>query len=286
MNQLMQGWFSEVNNFWPGQALSLKVDEVLFHEKSLYQDVLVLKTSHWGNVLVLDGVIQITERDEFSYQEMITHLPMFTHPNPKKVAIVGGGDGGVLREVVKHKGVEEVHMLEIDLMVIESSKKYLPSISNGAFDDPRFKLHVDDAAVTLKKFTNYFDVIIVDSSDPEGPARSLFEKGFFETCHAALNENGTICNQAESIWLHLDFIASITPILKEVWTTVNYAYISVPTYPSGGIGFFLCTKNIAADKKPLREESKEFYDSCRYYSQSVHSSVFVLPSFVQRRLEL
>jgi spermidine synthase len=285
MNQLMQGWFSEVNNFWPGQALSLKVEEVLFHEKSLYQDVIVLKTATWGNVLVLDGVIQITERDEFSYQEMITHLPMFSHPNPKKVAIVGGGDGGVLREVIKHKGVEEIHMCEIDQMVIDVSKRFLPTISS-AFNDPRFQLHVDDAAVTLKKYKNYFDVIIVDSSDPEGPAKSLFERGFFQTCYDALNEKGSLCNQAESIWLHLDFIANICPVLKEMWTTVHYAYISVPTYPCGGIGFFLCTKNIQADKKPLREESKEFYDSCRYYSPNIHSSVFVLPAFVQRRLGL
>jgi len=201
----------------------------------------MMKTSTWGNVLVLDGVIQITERDEFSYQEMIAHLPMFEHPNPKKVCIVGGGDGGVLREVVKHEGVEEIHMCEIDQMVIDVSKRFLPTISS-AFDDPRFQLHVDDASVTLKRFENYFDVIIVDSSDPEGPAKALFEKGFFETCRKALNETGVISSQAESIWIHLDFIASIVPALKEVWTSVQYAYISVPTYPCGGIGFFICGK--------------------------------------------
>jgi len=285
MDKINNGWFSEVNDFWPGQALSLKVDEILFHEKSLYQDVMILKTATWGNVLVLDGVIQITERDEFSYQEMITHLPMFSHPNPKRVCIVGGGDGGVLREVVKHKHVEEIHMCEIDEMVIDVSKRFLPTISS-AFNDPRFQLHVDDAAITLQRYENYFDVIVVDSSDPEGPAKSLFEKGFFETCRKALKETGVVCSQAESIWIHLEFIASILPSLREVWTSVNYAYISVPTYPCGGIGFFVCGKNIQLEKKAIRDESKEFYDSCRYYSPRTHSSVFVLPAFVERKLQL
>jgi len=285
MDKIQNGWFSEVNDFWPGQALSLKVEEILFHEKSLYQDVLVLKTSTWGNVLVLDGVIQITERDEFSYQEMITHLPMMEHPNPKKVCIVGGGDGGVLREVIKHENVEEIHMCEIDQMVIDVSKRFLPTISN-CFDDPRFQLHVDDAAVTLKKFANYFDVIIVDSSDPDGPAKSLFEKGFFETCRQALSDTGVVSSQAESIWIHLDFIASITPALRQVWTSVHYAYISVPSYPCGGIGFFICGKNIEIQKRPIREGTTHFYNSCRYYSPSIHSSVFVLPVFVTRKLNL
>jgi len=129
-------------------------------------------------------------------------------------------------------------------------------------------------------------VIIVDSSDPAGPAKSLFEKGFFETCRKALGNKGVVSSQAESIWLHLDFIASICPALKEVWTSVNYSYISVPTYPSGGIGFFVCGKNIELQKKPIREGSQKFLDSCRYYSPRIHSSVFVLPSFVERKLNL
>jgi len=198
---------------------------------------------------------------------------------------LGGGDGGVLREVVKHTGVDEIHMCEIDQMVIDVSKRFLPGISSS-FDDPRFQLHVDDAAVTLKKFDNYFDVIIVDSSDPEGPAKSLFEKGFFETCRKALNDTGVVSSQAESIWIHLDFIASIVPLLKEVWTSVNYAYISIPTYPSGGIGLFVCGKNIELQKKPIREASNEFLESCRYYSTKIHSSVFILPVFVERRLQV
>jgi len=280
-----EGWFTEVNNFWPGIALSLKVDEVLFHEKSKYQDVMVCKTNTFGTMLVLDGAIQLTERDESSYQEMITNLAMFTHPNPKRVAIVGGGDGGVLREVARHKGVEEIHMCEIDEKVIEVSKRFLPTLSS-CFNDPRFQIHVDDAAVTLKNYTNYFDIIIVDSSDPDGPARVLFEKPFFETCKKALKEQGVLCNQAESIWLHLDFIVSITTSMREVWSTVNYAYTSIPTYPSGTIGFFICTKNLPNDKKPVREESKEFYNSLKYYSPTVHSASYVLPAFAHRRLVL
>ena len=148
--------------------MSLKVKKVLDHHRSLYQDILVFESESHGNVLVLDGVIQVTERDEFSYQEMIAHIPLFAHPNPKKVLVIGGGDGGVLREISRHACVEEIVICEIDKDVIEVSKKYLPSLAKG-YDDPRVTVHVMDGAKFMEENRDSFDVIITDSSDRRPP---------------------------------------------------------------------------------------------------------------------
>ena len=199
---------------WPGQAMSLKVNQILHHEKSKYQDVLVFESSDYGTVLVLDNVIQCTERDEFSYQEMITHLAMNAHPNPKKVLVIGGGDGGVLREVVKHESVEEATLCDIDEAVIRVSKKYLPGMSIG-FQHPNAKTHVGDGFEFLKNRQNEFDVIITDSSDPEGPAENLFKKSYFELLRDALREGGVITTQGCSLpfLLSISFVSSFQVFL-------------------------------------------------------------------------
>ncbi|KAI9813458.1 MAG: putrescine aminopropyltransferase [Pycnora praestabilis] len=174
--------------------MTLKVNQIIHHEKSKYQDVLIFESSDYGTVLVLDNVIQCTERDEFAYQEMITHLAMNAHPNPKKVLVIGGGDGGVLREVVKHDTVEEAILCDIDESVIRLSKKYLPGMAVG-FQHPAVKTHIGDGFKFLADKKNEFDVIITDSSDPEGPAESLFQKPYFELLYGALREGGVITTQ-------------------------------------------------------------------------------------------
>lgn len=179
---------------WPGQAMILKVNQVLHHEKSKYQDVLVFESSDHGTVLVLDNVIQCTERDEFSYQEMITHLAMNSHPNPKSVLVIGGGDGGVLREVVKHETVEKAILCDIDEAVIRVSKKYLPGMSIG-YQHPAVETFIGDGFKFLADRKNEFDVIITDSSDPEGPAETLFQKPYFELLYGALKDGGVITTQ-------------------------------------------------------------------------------------------
>lgn len=251
---------------WPGQAFSLQVEEVLFHEKSLYQDVLVFKRSvsisfqntlnfsnTYGNVLVLDGVIQATERDEFSYQEMLAHLPMFAHPNPKNVLIIGGGDGGILREVLKHESVESVTMCEIDQMVIDVAKKFLPGMSSG-FSHSKLNLFVGDGFEFLKKHKDAFDVIVTDSSDPVGPAESLFGQSYYELLRDALRDGGVLASQGrftmdkrmcllgECPWLDLSLIASLLSICRSLFPHVHYAAASVPTYTSGLIGYVICSK--------------------------------------------
>jgi len=232
-------------------------------------------------------VIQCTERDEFSYQEMIVHLPMFSHPNPRKVLIIGGGDGGALREVLKHKCVEEVTICEIDKVVIEVSKKYIPSMAHS-FSDPRVNKYVGDGIKFMEKYTNHFDVIITDSSDPQGPAKDIFERPYYEKMKNSLNENGLLCSQGECIWLHLDIICSMKKFCEELYPIVDYSYCTIPTYPSGQIGFLLCSKNPEQDfKNPVRVASSEDLETMklRYYNPEIHKASFVLPQFASRALK-
>merc|ERR1711939_601564 len=223
---IKDGWVREISDMWPGQAMTLKVNNVLHHEKSKYQDVLIFESSDHGTVLVLDNVIQCTERDEFSYQEMITHLAMNSHPNPKNVLVIGGGDGGFLREVVKHETVEKAVLVDIDEAVIRLSKKYLPGMSIG-FQHPAVTTLVQDGFKYLEDQKGQFDVIITDSSDPEGPAETLFQKPYFELLNGALKEGGVITTQAENQWLHLPLITKLKKDCKEVFPTVEYAYTTI-----------------------------------------------------------
>lgn len=282
---IKDGWFREISDMWPGQAMTLKVNQIVHHEKSKYQDVLIFESSDYGMVLVLDNVIQCTERDEFAYQEMITHLGMMAHPNPKKVLVIGGGDGGVLREVVKHECVEEATLCDIDEAVIRLSKKYLPSMSVG-YQHPKVKVHVGDGFKFLDDYKNEFDVIITDSSDPEGPAEMLFQKPYFELLRGALREGGIITTQAENPWLHMSMITNLKKQCKEVFPVAEYGWTTIPTYPAGQIGFMVCCKDGKVNvKKPVRSWSTEEEDKlCKYYSKEVHEAAFVLPKFAEKAL--
>ncbi|RGP62260.1 spermidine synthase [Fusarium longipes] len=284
---IVDGWFREISDMWPGHAMTLRVEKVLAHEKSKYQDVLIFKSTDFGNVLVLDNVIQCTERDEFSYQEMIAHLALNSHPNPKKVLVIGGGDGGVLREIVKHDCVEEATLCDIDEAVIRLSKEHLPSMACG-FDHPKSKTHVGDGFKFLNDYKNEFDVIITDSSDPDGPAEALFQKSYFQLLHDALREGGVITTQgSESPWLHLPLIARLKKDCGAIFPVAEYAYTTIPTYPSGQIGFMVCSKDPKADvKNPIRSWTKEEEDAkLRYYSSEIHKASFVLPKFAAKALE-
>ncbi|KAJ8312994.1 hypothetical protein KUTeg_010367 [Tegillarca granosa] len=172
MSSIDKTWFRELNDMWAGYCVSLEIEEILFQEKSKYQDILIFKSKSFGNVLVLDGIIQCSERDEFAYQEMIAHIPLSCHPNPKKVLVVGGGDGGVVREVLKHPSVQSVILCEIDQMVIDACKKFLPVMAQS-FDDPRLTVHVGDGVKFMKDHKGEFDVIITDAPDPIETATTL-----------------------------------------------------------------------------------------------------------------
>eukprot|EP01018_Ginkgo_biloba_P000468 Gb_30418 [translate_table: standard] len=305
---VIPGWFSEVNHMWPeaptnlhyfnnpmwhGEAHSLKVEKILFQGKSDYQDIMVFQSSTYGKVLVLDGVIQLTERDECAYQEMIAHLPLCSIPSPKKVLVVGGGDGGVLREVSRHSSVEQIDICEIDKMVIDVSKQFFPDLAVG-YEDPRVRLHVGDGAAFLRETAEgTYDAIIVDSSDPVGPAQELFEKPFFETVARALRPGGVVCSQAESMWLHMHIIQDIVSACRQTFKgSVNYAWTTVPTYPSGVIGFMICsTEGPPVDvKKPVnpiekQEASIESRGPLKFYNSEMHKAAFCLPAFLRKALD-
>ena len=293
------GWILERGVLWPGQAMAIQVDEVLYHERSKYQDILVFRSKTYGMVLVLDGVIQVTERDEYSYQEMIAHIPIYAHPNPKHVLCIGGGDGGVLREICKHPSIETITICEIDADVIAVSKQYLPSLSCG-YDDPRVTVHVGDGFAFLHNHLQVYDVIITDSSDPVGPANVLFETPYFNAMYHALRPGGIICTQGECMWLHLHLIAPLIQSISQQYATVEYAYTTIPTYPSGQIGFIIATKQqpasdnsssssdtataITTCRIPQRTMDETMAASMKYYTTELHQAAFVLPAFAHRAI--
>ncbi|KAI4330948.1 hypothetical protein MLD38_029184 [Melastoma candidum] len=304
---VVSGWFSQVqksgkaakgvyfnNPMWPGEAHSLKVEKVLFQGKSEYQEVLVFQSASYGKVLVLDGVVQLTEKDECAYQEMITHLPLCSIPSPRTVLVVGGGDGGVLREICRHSSVEHIDICEIDKLVIDVSKEYFPELAIG-FEDPRVHLHVGDAVDFMQKVpAGRYDAIIVDSSDPVGPAELLMEKPFFETVAKALRPGGVLCNMAESMWLHTHLIEHMISVCQDIFRgSVHYAWTIVPTYPSGTIGFLLCsTEGPAVDfvhpVNPIEklDKSPKHGRELKFYNSEMHSAAFSLPTFVRREVRL
>ncbi|KAK3706217.1 hypothetical protein RRG08_038480 [Elysia crispata] len=281
------GWFREINTSWDGFSINLKVEEILVQQKSEFQDILIFKSKSFGNVLVLNGIIQCTERDEFTYQEMITHLPMNLHPEPRRVLVVGGGDGGVIREVLKYKSVTEVVLCEIDQMVIDVCKEHLPSMAD-CLTDPRVTIHTADGAEYVRNNPNQFDVIITDAPDPDGVAADLFKKKYYQELHTCLTEKGLICCQGETVFLDLPVIKEITASCKEIFPSVGYALGNTPTYISGVMGYLLGSKQQNLDfSKPVRRLSDEDLDTMklRYYTSDVHTTAFNLPNYVRTALK-
>ncbi|XP_074097881.1 spermidine Synthase [Cotesia typhae] len=287
MDAFKKGWFSEFNDLWPGISVSFEVTKILHHEKSQFQDILLVDTKSHGRLLVLDGIIQCSESDEFSYQEMISFLPLCTHPNPKNVLIVGGGDGGVAREIVKHPGVEHVTQVEIDGRVLELSRQYLPSLACG-LSHPKVNLYVGDGFEFMKKHSQQFDVIITDSSDPIGPAECLFQESYFALMKTALKSGGLVCSQAGTIWSNDMQVEKTLGHCKSVFPAASYAYTSVPTYPTGQIGFVM--GSLDPDTK-FGEPVKVFTEKeleemkLKYYDDKIHRSAFVLPRFAAKAIK-
>jgi len=202
------------------------------------------------------------------------------------VLVIGGGDGGVARELSKHPAVEKITQCEIDERVIEISKKYLPYMAKG-FDSPKLTLHVGDGFAFMKEHTREFDVIITDSSDPVGPAESLYKKEYYALMKNALKPGGIVCTQGECLWLHLDLIQSMQEFCRELYPVVDYGYCTIPTYPSGQIGFTLCSLNPDTNfRSPVQRFSDEEEEKMgwRYYSKEMHEACFVLPRFARKRL--
>lgn len=285
---IKDGWFMEKNTQWPGQAFSLEVEEIILSKKSKFQDILIFKSKHHGMVLVLDGVIQCTEFDEYTYQEMLTFLPLNSHLNPKNVLIIGGGDGGIAREVVKHPSVESVTQCEIDVDVIDLSRKYIPSMGCG-FDDPKMNLYVGDGFAFMEAHKDQFDVIISDTSDPVGPAERLFSTEYYELMYNTLKENGILAVQGESMFIHQKLIRELLDFCNGLYAKAAYATGYVPSYPCGQIGYLIASKNpntqFGVPTRIFSEEEKEKM-KLKYYDEDIHKSAFVLPRSVKKALGL
>ncbi|MGI6485724.1 MAG: polyamine aminopropyltransferase [Tepidanaerobacteraceae bacterium] len=272
----MELWFTE--NHSKNVKFSIRVKDVLFKTKSPYQHIAVYETEDFGRVLALDDVVQVTTKDEFIYHEMITHIPLFTHDKPKRVLIIGGGDGGSVREVLKHP-INEVHHVEIDEQVLKTSKKFFPTISCG-YDDSRTKIFFEDGIQFVKNNKGY-DVIIIDSTDPLGPAVGLFSKDFYEDVFEALNDDGIMVAQTESPFYYSNLIKQIYDDISGLFKFANIYTAVVPTYPGVYWSFTMGSKKI----NPLSKDLKDVTEiDTKYYSKEIHKSCFVLPPFVKEMI--
>jgi spermidine synthase len=273
----VQFWFTEEQS--KGLRISVQVERVVEKRRTPYQEAVVSETSDFGRMLTLDDVIQTTERDEFAYHEMICHVPMCSHPNPDRVLVVGGGDGGAVREVLKHP-VQAVDLVEIDEAVISLSKEHLPSISSG-LADPRVRVIIGDGIEFVAGSRDAYDVIIVDSTDPVGPAQGLFERGFFERVRRALREGGLFAAQTGSPFYSAELVARVYRDLRSVFPKAGLYLGCVPTYP-GGLWVFSIGSVGGEFTSPL---PGRVVKGTKYYDEAVHSAAFVLPPFVRRLID-
>lgn len=279
----MELWYTEKHTANAG--ITLKVVRSLFSGKTDFQQLDIVETLEYGRMMLLDGLVMVTERDEFVYHDMISHPALFTHPNPKKVLVIGGGDGGSIREIVKHPEVEQAVLCEIDGQVIEQSIEHLPSMAceiDGS--NPRVILHVDDGIAYIRAHRNEFDVILVDSTDPIGPAVGLFEEDFYRTVFAALKEDGIMVAQSESPFYHADIQKGMFNNLRRVFPIVEMYQAFIPTYPSGLWSFAFASKKY----HPVRDFDREraarrgFYT--KYYNEDLHLGAFMLPTFARENI--
>ncbi len=260
-----------------GFGLTVEVTKHLCHRVSPFQTIDIYETVKTGRMMLLDGVIQLSEWDEFSYQEMMTHVPLMAHPCPENVLVIGGGDGGVLREVARHACVRRIDQCEIDAEVIACAKEFLPSMACG-YDDPRVHTFIGDGAEFIRNREGEYDVIIVDSTDPAGPGEPLFGEAFYQSMKRALRPGGVIASQSESVYLLSDIVRRLLKIAGNVFRFYGYGAIMVPTYPTGMIG--VCCASDARDiREPVRVPDGKLAAELRYYTPEIHRACFTVPKF-------
>ncbi|MEX0770347.1 MAG: polyamine aminopropyltransferase [Balneolaceae bacterium] len=274
----------QFNEFYNGRTgLTVGVNRLLYSRQSDYQLVEVYETDTWGNLMVIDGMVMLSEKDEFVYHEMLAHVGLFTHPSPERVLIIGGGDGGTAREVMKHSSVQHVDMVEIDETVVEASKKFLPGV--GDFENPKLNVLFQDGISFVKNVNQPYDVIMIDGSDPVGPAEGLFEKEFYKHCQNALSGHGVLTAQTESPWVsaYHSSIKKVYSSLEELFTFASLYLSYIPLYP-GGMWSMMCASQ---KDHPLDEivvgrvlENANQLRNLKYYNSDVHRSCFALPNFV------
>ncbi|WP_027859113.1 polyamine aminopropyltransferase [Marinobacterium jannaschii] len=273
---------------YDGYGQSFDIDEVLFEQQTDSWHLIIFRNSMFGTVMALDGIIQTTEKDEFVYHEMLTHVPLFAHGNAKRVLIIGGGDGGILREVCKHPEVEHVTQVEIDQAVIDMCKEYLPGHSDGAFDDARANIVIADGIEYVSTTDEKFDVIISDCTDPVGPGEVLFSSKFYENCKRCLNDGGIFVAQNGVAYMQIDEVVTTRRRLSPYFTDQSFYAAAVPTYIGG-----VMTLAWGSDDASLRQVSLETLEQrfkaagfkSRYYNPALHQGAFALPQFIRDALD-
>ncbi len=279
----MELWFTERHT--PNVKFSIKVDRQLYTAQSEFQRIDVFDSKEFGRFLTLDGYMMLTEKDEFIYHEMITHIPMAVHPNPKNILVIGAGDGGVIRELTRYPNVESIDLVEIDELVIEVSRKYLPSTA-CCLSDERVHIFCEDGVKFIRRCDNKYDVIIVDSTDPFGPGESLFTKEFYGSCNKALRDDGIMVNQHESPFYDEDALAMQRAHRKIVESfPISRVYQAhIPTYPSGHWLFGFASKKY----HPVHDLNSVKWNmlglKTKYYNTKLHAGAFALPNYVEEML--
>ncbi|MCG8568956.1 MAG: polyamine aminopropyltransferase [Spirochaetes bacterium] len=271
-------WFVEnQNNVF---SLGISIKDTIIEEQSEFQKITLYNTHYFGKLLTLDDLVMLSEKDEFVYHEMICHMPLISHPNPQKVLVVGGGDGGSIREVLKHPEVTEAVLCEIDERVVRICQEYMPSVA-GKLSDPKVKLNFEDGFKFLNSFNQYFDVILTDSSDPIGPGENLFKEDYYKLIKKALKPDGIMVSQSETPWFYQETMSSMTESMCKIFKNVETYTAFIPLYPSG-FWTFTAASDHCSLKKFDQNRSKKLAESCRYYNPEIHQAALALPNFVKK----
>ncbi len=282
-------WFDEGLHLasGTGYAQRFEITRVVCREKTDYQDLMIFETPAFGRVLALDGIVQTTERDEFAYHEMLAHVPLLSHGAAARVLIIGGGDGGTLREVLRHRTVENATLVEIDRAVVERCREHLPGLSGGAFEDPRTDLVIGDGVEYVARSGGSFDVIIVDSTDPTGPGEGLFGEAFYAGCKRRLAAGGVLAAQNGVPFFQADELVRTWRRLTPFFADVAFYTTAVPTYVGGMMALAYATDDMDLRRLPEAVIAERFRVAgfvTRYYTPAVHAAAFALPRFIEEML--
>ncbi|HLT40867.1 MAG TPA: polyamine aminopropyltransferase [Enhygromyxa sp.] len=269
-------WFYE--HYRDESAIGIHTTELLHAERSEFQAIAVHETVGHGRLLTLDEMVMVTELDEFVYHELLSHVPLCVHEHPRRVLVVGGGDGGTVREVLRHPSVERVVLCEIDERVTRVCQRFMPSIA-GWLDDPRVELVFADATAYVKRNPSSFDAILVDSTEPIGPAAALFGEQFFRDLERALLPGGVISSQAESPFYAPELVGELFASVRRVFASVHGYYGMIPTYPGGGWVFCLASHERRPEHVDLDRAATL---ATRYYSPDLARGAFALPPFIRQ----
>lgn len=280
----MEFWFTE--NHTENAKMSIRVDKQLYSGESPFQRIDVFSSPEFGRFLTLDGYLMLTEKDEFIYHEMITHVPMAVHPHVRDVLVIGAGDGGVIRELVRYPDIKRIDMAEIDEQVVAVCKKYLPQTA-GWLDEPRVHIYYQDGLKFIRSCHDAYDLIIVDSTDPFGPGEGLFTREFYGNCYQALHADGIMVNQHESPFYEADAVACkrAHQRIVESFPISKVYQAHIPTYPSGHWLFGFASKKYHPLRDLRAQEWKQRRLKCRYYTTTLHRGAFCLPAYVEELLK-